>query len=505
MNTNETAPRNVGAITQRIWTPSDNDLDAIKKAYQLACKAHKGQQRYSGRPYVHHVIETAIILAELGMDVKTIIAGLLHDTIEDADVSPETISEQFDDEVLFLVQGVTKLGKVRYQGMKRHIESLRKLFVATSRDIRVLIIKLADRLHNMKTLEHVPERKQGRIAEETLEVYAPIAHRLGIGKLHSKLQDLAFPFVYPDEYQQTKQLSKEKYNEAVTTIEKIRKKLLRLLKEKEGYENVTVDYRLKGLYSLYQKLERKDMNIDEVYDIVALRVIVDSVEDCYQVLGIINSQWQPLSGRLKDYIASPKPNGYRSLHTTIFSGDGSIAEVQIRTHNMHKEAEYGIASHANYKSNNEQSRYLEWFDDLVSKMHPQSDQEDQAANSSVPTWVSELANHQKEISDPATFMRNLKTDFFEDRIFVFTPDGDVIDLPEGASPIDFAYQVHTEIGHHAAGAKVNNKMASLDTVLENGDIVKITTSSKQEPSRKWLEYAKTTLARRQIQNYIQPN
>jgi GTP pyrophosphokinase len=490
------------AIIQRIWSPSDADTKLIRRAYEIAQSAHSDQDRLSGQPYVHHSIETAIILADLGMDTKSIVAGLLHDTIEDGQLTADEIRETFDEEVLFLVQGVTKLGHVRYHGLKRHIESLRKLFVATSQDIRVLIIKLADRLHNMRTLEYVPERKQGRIAAETLEVYAPIAKRLGIGRLYTELQDLAFPYVYPDKYKQVKQLSAEKYSQGVEAIETLRKKLIIELEEDDQISDPSVDFRLKHLYSLHEKLQRKDMDIDQIYDIVALRVIVDSVEECYAVLGIAHSLWRPLSGRLKDYIASPKPNDYQSLHTTIFTGDGQLAEIQIRTKQMHQVAEYGIASHVHYKENGkEKAEETPWFEKIMSTMRSSSINENRDIDN-VPDWIKEMTNQQADATDPSEFMNNLQTDFFEDRIFVFSPKGDVIDLPAGSSPIDFAYHIHSQLGNHISGARVNKKFTSLDTELESGDIVEIMTDQKNQPKRKWLEYAQTTIAQQKIKRAI---
>jgi len=489
-------PKPASEIIKRVWSPADEDRELIKNAYDFARDAHAGDTRLSGRPYFHHAVETARVLADLRMDATIIAAGLLHDVIDDTDIDTEAIKKQFGEELLFLVQGVSKLGDVRYQGMRRHVESLRKLFVATSQDMRVLIIKLADRQHNMETLEHVPDDKQRRIAEETLEVYVPIAHRLSIGKLKTELEDLAFPYVYPDEHQRTKRLSEGKYEQAIETIETMRKKLSRKLSETDAVGDFTINYRRKGLYSLYQKLERKDMNIDEIYDIAALRVIVESTDDCYQTLGIVNSQWQPLSGRLKDYIASPKPNGYQSLHTTVFVGDGSIAEVQIRTKQMHEVAEYGGAAHSNYKSDS--SGYLHWFDDVMDKLHTPED----SKSSDVPQWVSDLSEIEKSADNPAEFLENVQSDLFEDRIFVFTPKGDVIDLPRGASPLDFAYQIHTEVGHHTDSVKINNKLSSLDAGLESGDIVEVQTNESRSPSRKWLEYVKTAQAKQKIRKFL---
>lgn len=490
------------SIVRRIWSPSDADADLIRRAYDVALEAHKDQGRYSGRPYVHHVIETAIILADLGMDTKSIVAGLLHDTIEDGHLTAEGVADTFDEEVLFLVQGVTKLGHVRYQGLERHIESLRKLFVATSQDIRVLIIKLADRLHNMRTLEHVPERKQGRIASETLEVYAPIAKRLGIGRLYTELQDLAFPFVYPDEYEEVKQLSDEKYDQALNVIKRLRKKLIVELDDDKQIKDPTVDYRLKHLFSLYLKLKKKDMDIDQIYDIVAMRVIVENVEECYRVLGIVHGLWRPRPDRMKDYIASPKPNGYQSLHTTIFTGDGNMAEVQIRSEKMHHEAEYGVASHVRYKEKDAGgTRKLAWFEKFLNTVRSSDIAQDREIDN-VPNWIKEMAAEQQDTTDPSKFMENLQTDFFEDRIFVFTPNGDVIDLPVGSCPIDFAYYIHSQLGDHISGARINQKFSSIDTELESGDIVEIITDKKNHPKRKWLDYAQTALAQGRIQRGI---
>lgn len=505
MSDNQQAPRPAADITKRIWSPEKEDKQLIKDAYTFAQEAHKEQTRYSGRPYFHHAVETAVNLAEIGQDAPTVAAGLLHDTLDDTDVTSDDLQHHFNEEILFLVQGVSQLGGVRYSGLDRHVESLRKLFVATAQDLRVLIIKLADRLHNMQTLDHVPKEKQPRIAKETLRVYVPTAHRLGIGSLKTELEDHAFPFVHPDKHDHVRQLAEPKYAEAMDTIESMRKELATLLKKDDRIADATIDYRLKGLYSLYQKLERKDMNIDDIYDIAALRVIVDTIDECYQTLGIVNGQWQPLSGRMKDYIANPKPNGYQSLHTTVRTDTGSIAEVQIRTEDMHETAEYGAASHTSYKSD-DGTGYLDWFDDITNALRPdqKTDSWDNSADSQeIPDWITDVVEHQEAAEGPAELMRRLDMDFFTDRVFVFTPDGDVIDLPNGATPIDFAYQIHTDIGNHTAEVKVNDKLVSLDTELKSGDIVEIITDNNRSPSRKWLEYAKTATARQKIRSAIQ--
>ncbi len=492
----------VKEIIGRMDNPSKEDVELISKAFVFAQKAHEGHTRYSGEPYFVHLFETGKSLAELGMGGVTIAAGLMHDTIEDVGVSEETIEKEFSPEILFLIQGVTKLGKLKYQGAKRHTESLRKLFVAISQDIRVLIIKLTERLHNMKTLEHVPAHKQKRIALETLEIYAPLAYRLGMRKLNRELEDYAFTYVYPEEYKKIQDIIKKKTKE---TNEHLTKTLNNIKKElaKEGLTNFHTDYRVKGLYSLYKKLVRKDMDIEKVYDVSAIRIIVPTIADCYKVLGITHKLWRPLLGRIKDYIAVPKPNGYRSIHTTIFTGDGGILEIQIRTEEMHREAEYGIASHVSYKegSKKESESNMAW---IVSMLRPSFKKRnvDMEKFSNIPQWIKHLA--EAELSnEPEEYIKNLKSDFFGHRVFVFTPKGDVIDLPTESSPIDFAYAIHSDIGNHIFGVKVNGKMVSLETKLQNGDIVEIVTKERSKPSGKWLDFVKTTEARRHIKNVLQ--
>jgi guanosine-3',5'-bis(diphosphate) 3'-pyrophosphohydrolase len=457
--------------------PTEAGKKLIRHAYEFAKIAHEGQKRASGDPYFVHVFETAKNLARFGMDAKTIAAGLLHDTIEDTDIGEEKVERDFGKEIVFLVNSVTKLGKLKYQGRERHVESLRKFFIAVAQDFRVLMIKLADRLHNLRTLEHIPVEKQKRIALEALEVYAPLANRLGIGKLKGELEDAAFPYVYPKEYAMVEELLKQKTHADQHYLKKVHDDLAKELK-KHNVHVVEIDYRIKHKYSLYKKLVKYNMDIDKIHDIVALRVIVKSVEDCYRTLGIVHSIWKPLPGRIKDYIALPKLNGYQSLHTTIFTGGGGIAEIQIRTAEMHGRAAYGIASHFTYK-------------------------EPGAARkaSSEYNWIEEFKELQKHINEHGTFLENLKMDFFKDRIFVFTPAGDVIDLPEDSSPIDFAYSIHSDVGDHAFGSKVNGKMHSLSLKLKNGDIVEIITKKDAHPSSKWLEYAKTAVARKHIKSY----
>lgn len=499
MKLNDSDKKRLQAIFEHLPKASKAEHNDITRAYLFAKNAHRGQKRFSGKPYFQHVYATALILAELHMDVPTIMAGLLHDTAEDTDVTFKKIEEKFGAEVEFLVHGVSKLGKVKYQGLKRHTESLRKLLIAMSRDIRVLIIKLADRLHNMQTLEYVPEHKRRRIALETLEIYAPLAHRLGIGRLRGELEDLAFPHLYPDEYEYTRQQVKERSRENIKRLRRVARILLRLAAE-EKITIGTTDYRIKRLFSLHRKLKKHEMNIDRIYDIAALRVIVPSISDCYRILGVIHNRWTPLPGRIKDYIAAPKINGYQSLHTTIFTGDGSIVEVQIRTPEMHEEAEFGVASHVAYKEGYHSTEGM-WITNFM-KYVTRSRQET-TKDLTPPPWLREAAELQKDVDDPEQFLNNLTNDFFDERVFVFTPKGEVIDLPQGATAIDFAYAIHSDIGHSLSGAKIHGKLVSLDTELSNGDIVAIETSKNARPRHKWLDYAKTTSARRRIRQALE--
>lgn len=500
---------------------SESDSDVIKRAYDFAKKAHEGHTRYSGEPYLNHLVSVATMLAEIGMGSRTVAAGLLHDTIEDTGTSLETIREEFGDEIAFLVEGVTKLGSVRYYGSDRHNESLRKLFVATSQDIRVLIIKLVDRLHNMKTFKHVPKEKQERIARETLEIYVPVAHRLGMGRIRKELEDLAFPYVYPEEYSHVIEVSKHMAKDAETELEKTRKTLQKRLAE-AGLRNFHTSFRVKGTFSLFQKLKRREWDMDQVFDYLALRVVVESVEQCYQVLGIVHDLWRPMPKRMKDYIAFPKPNGYRSIHTTVITPNKTIIEVQIRTEAMHREAEFGIASHFTYKAeelgqkeNPENTR--SWFSTLIPSLFrpfswraaktktlaaPEQTFGGKNHKAKIPQWIQEIAEAHQGDDGSREFFDRLKDDFFSYRIFVFTPKGDVIDLPVGATPIDFAYAIHSDIGDFTSGAKVNNKLVGLDSELRNGDIVEILTGKNNKPTRKWLDFAKTSLARRRIRSAL---
>lgn len=474
----DTSPLRIFSLLPDI-SPSDKDL--ITRACHFAEKAHEGQLRKSGEPYYNHVFETGINLATLKMDADTIAAGIMHDVLEDTPVTDVEMTEAFGEHITKLVEGVTKLGKLRYTGAERHVESLRKFFVAMADDIRVVVIKLCDRLHNIQTLQYVSPEKQKRIALETLEIHARLADRLGMGRLKSQLEDAAFPYVYPEDYKKTVELfesmrpiNDEQLEDVVETLEE---ELVTFDVEIER-----IDYRMKHLYSLWQKLKRYKMDISKVHDIVALRIIVPTVSDCYHALGVIHGLYRPVPGRFKDYIAVPKPNGYRSLHTTIFSGYGNTLEIQIRTQDMHQEAEYGIASHLSYK---ELGKHLS-KEEIIKKTG----------------WTKELLEWQKDVEHHKEFMNNLKSDFFEKRVFVLTPKGDVIDLPDGSTPIDFAYAVHSDIGDHTAGAKVNGKLLPLDTKLQNRDVIEIDVKDSATPKRKWLDMTRTTLAKRHIRNHI---
>lgn len=496
--------------------PSAEDIALVEKAYAFAREAHKDHKRLSGEPYLTHLVETARSLAELGMGAKTIAAGLLHDSIEDVGVKSETIEQEFGKEVLFLIEGVTKLGRLKYHGTERHRESLRKLLVATGKDVRVLIIKLMDRLHNMKTLQFVPEAKRKRIALETLEIYAAIAHRLGMGVVRKDLEDLAFGYAYPQEFAEAQKLLTEKSKETGERLENMTAELMKVIKT-DAVPNVELSYRVKGLWSLWQKLKRKGGEVSKVHDIAALRVIVDSVADCYRVLGIVNNLWQPLPNKIKDYIAFPKPNGYQSLHTTVFAGDGGIVEVQIRTHDMHREAQYGIAAHVTYKDRTDgadavrsRGSSFDWILSLIpgigkkpplNKNVPIVDEDAlyKQFSKSAPEWLESL--EASELDD-ADFDTAVRSDIFSHRVFVFTPKGDAVDLPAQATPIDFAYAIHSDLGDHVSGAKVNGKMVPLDTALHNGDIVEIQPKKSAGPKLKWLDFTKTTMARRHIRNAL---
>ena len=493
--------------------PSPEDVALIEKAYEFAKKAHEGHARYSGEPYFIHPAAVAKHLASLSLDAPTIAAALLHDAIEDTHVTSEEVEKEFGPEVLFLVEGVTKLGQHKYQGGERHAESLRRLLVATSADIRVLIIKLADRYHNMTTIEHVPEAKRRRIALETLEIFAPIADRLGMGSMKKELEDLAFPVMDPDAYQHAVEVRKLKSKETEAGLARVQKDLRYALARK-GMRDFTTSIRTKGLWSLHQKLIRKGDDITKIYDIAALRVVVPTVDDCYTALGVIHALWKPLPGEFKDYISFPKPNGYQSLHTTVVTGDAGIVEMQVRNTEMHQRAQFGIASHMSYKALSAnagkgafQRLSFPWIRSLVPSLlnlrrAPQTPAKGPTNPAMTPRWLAELQEAHLG-ADTDEFVEGLKSDFFSHRIFVFTPIGDVIDLPTESTPVDFAYAIHSDLGNHMQGAKVNGKLVSIDTKLRNGDIIEILKSKSAHPTARWIEYARTSMARRHIRNVLE--
>jgi guanosine-3',5'-bis(diphosphate) 3'-pyrophosphohydrolase len=452
-------------IISLLLNASNEEKELVRKAYNFARAAHGDQRRKSGELYFNHLFQTAKNIAELGMDATAVAAGFLHDILEETKTDAKTIEKEFGKEVLFIVEGVTKLGKLKYRGTDRHNESLRKLLFATSEDLRVLIVKFCDRLHNMQTLSFIQKEKQERIARETLEIYSPIAYRLGIRKLSRELEDLSFPYVDKKGFDEISSIFKKSYDEKLENLEKFRKSVMKEL-AKNGFTNFSSDYRVKGLYSLNKKYLKYKKDIEKIYDVLAMRLIVEKPEDCYKALGIIHAAWRPLPGRIKDYIAFPKLNGYQSLHTTVFTGDGDLVEIQIRTEEMNKEAEYGIAAHSLYKAGDkDKKQMIPWIDAML------------------PHSVSEI-----------------KKDFLSERIFVFTPKGDVIDLPVGSSAIDFAYNIHSDIGNKMSGAKINGKLSPISTILKGGEIVEIITSKNAKPNRKWLEHVKTTLAKKHIKN-----
>ncbi len=495
------------------FSPEDEAL--VRDTYAFAQEAHEGSKRYSGEPYMAHPAATALHLADMGLGATTIAAGLLHDVIEDTDKTAEEIKEHFGEEVLFLVEGVTKLGHHRYNGATRHIESLRRLLVATASDIRVLIIKLADRYHNMETLQYVPKHKQRRIALETVEIFAPLADRLGMGLFKRNLEDLAFPFIDSDAHTHTNTLRQLNKKETERGLEHVRKILRRELVKKK-FSDFYTSIRIKGLWSLHKKLQRKHDDITLIHDIAALRIIVPTINDCYMVIGVVHSLWKPLPGEFKDYIALPKPNGYQSIHTTVLTHDAGIVEIQVRTKEMHDHAQFGIASHVSYKqlggdaSKRSFERFsLSWVRTLIPSLLKVSSKESHTEitekkpdASLTPLWLTELAHAQKTVANTDEFISGLREDFFSHRIFIFTPHGDVVDLPIDSTPIDFAYAIHTDIGNHMRGARVNNKLASFNSVLKNGDVVEIMTRKNAYPTQKWLEYSRTSIARKHIRTAL---
>lgn len=497
------------SIVGAMRSTATKDREAVRSAHDFAEKAHGDELRMSGEPYMVHPRAIALTLAKLGMDRDTIVAGLLHDTVEDTHVTVEDIEKRFGTTVRFLVESVTKLSKLKYRGLERHVESLRRLLVATASDIRVIIIKLADRLHNMETIEHIePEEKRHRIAMETMEVYVPIAERLGIGVLKSQLEDLAFKTLEPARYEEIASYLQNESDKAKGAIDEAVKDMKRALAVAH-IKSFRTEVRVKGAHSFATKLARKGNDVSRIFDVFAVRIIVPSVEDCYKVLGVIHGLWRPVPGRVKDLIATPKPNGYRSIHTSIITRQKVAIEVQIRTEEMHREAQFGVASHFSYKQGfkptqgREVKSTIEWLMRLVpSVMRIPSTTGLGKPGSETPHWLKDLTDAAKDFEEQVAFQRALKEDFFARRMFVFTPKGDVIDLPVGATPVDFAYAIHSDIGNTMVGAKVNGKIIQLSSELQNGDIVDIMTKKSGKPNRKWLEFAKTSSAKHHIKNMI---
>ncbi len=463
----------------RTYQPSA-DAGLIQRAYDYSFRMHAGQTRKSGQPYIVHPVSVAAIIADLRLDAASVCAGLLHDVVEDTLATTEDLTKEFGGEVAELVDGVTKLSKINFTSNEdREAENFRKMVVAMARDIRVLLIKLCDRLDNMRTLEHVPREAQERISRETLEIYAPLANRLGIQSFKSELEDLSFKHLEPDAYADLVAQMHQTKKERDKYITEVCKTLSGRLAE-QGFA-ADVNGRAKHLYSVYRKMKSQETGLEGVHDLIAFRVLVESVSDCYAALGVIHSQWTPVPGRFKDYVALPKPNMYQSLHTTVIGPGRERIEIQIRTHEMHRVAERGIAAHWKYK---ERGSGI-------------AEQDAQRFS-----WLRQLLEWQKELKDPAEFLEGVKVDLFQDEVYVFTPKGDVRVFPRGATPIDFAYQIHTHLGEHVTGARINGKMESLRYKLRNGDVVEVLTSPNQHPSKDWIDFLGTTRARSKVRNFL---
>ncbi|HEX4951571.1 MAG TPA: bifunctional (p)ppGpp synthetase/guanosine-3',5'-bis(diphosphate) 3'-pyrophosphohydrolase [Blastocatellia bacterium] len=458
----------------------DGDLEMLRRAYIFSAREHKDQVRQSGEPYLIHPLSVAAILAEMKMDVATVSTGFLHDVVEDTLTTTETIKEYFGEEIAHLVEGVTKisnLGKVSKE--EQQAESIRKMVLAMVKDLRVVIVKLADRLHNMRTLSHLPPEKRKRIAQETLDVYAPIAHRLGMGKVRAELEDLSFKYLEPDAYKKLQEAVERRRSASDAFLEELKTRITKYLEE-AGIEIVRIEGRTKRLYSIYLKMRRQKITLDQVYDLMAIRLITKEVRDCYAALGVIHQHWHPVPGRIKDFIATPRENLYQSLHTSVVGDEGQPFEVQIRTEEMHRIAEEGIAAHWKYK----EGKLKDTSEDETFK------------------WLRHLVEWQQEVPDSREFMDGLKLDLYPKEVYAFTPKGKVIQLPRGATPVDFAYAIHTEVGNQCTGAKVNGRIVPLKYQLHNGEVVEIMTSPNQHPSRDWLNFVVTSRARNKIKHWL---
>jgi GTP pyrophosphokinase len=457
-----------------------DDTAIIRKAWEYGLEHHEGQVRASGEPYVLHPLEVAQVLAEMRLDSTAIAAGLLHDAVEDTPVTTEDITERFGEQVAHIVEGVTKIDKIQFANREdRQAENVRKMLLAMVSDVRVVLIKMADRLHNMRTLEHLPPERQQAIARETLDIYAPLAHRLGMGKVRGELEDWAFRYVDALGYEQVSRAVEARREEGEHFLIGVEALLNQRLKE--NHIEARVEWRIKRLYSIYQKTQNQQINVDQVFDLLAIRVITKTVQDCYAVFGLIHSTWRPVPGRIKDFIAMPRPNLYQSLHTTVMGEGGHQFEVQIRTEEMHRVAEEGIAAHWKYKASGE-------------AISPRDEQR--------LAWVRQMVEWQREMTDPNEFLSTLKIDLYPEEVYTFTPKGKVVVLPQDATPVDFAYTIHTEVGHTCVGAKINGRMAPLRTKLRNGDIVEVVTQNGHKPSRDWLTFAKSSRARNKIKHWL---
>ena len=458
----------------------DADIDLLRRAYVFSAFEHKGQVRHSGEPYLVHPLEVADLLADMKLDAVAIAAGLLHDIVEDTQTPIERIKELFGADVAHVVEGVTKLGAIPFSSSEeRQAENFRKMLLAMVDDIRVILVKLADRLHNMRTLHHLPEERRVKIAQETRDIYAPIANRLGMSKIKNELEELAFKYLEPTAYESLRQTVEKRRRATEGMIEDLKKTVAAKLTEAQ-IPVIEIDGRIKRLFSIHQKLKRQKIELDQVYDLVALRIVTQSVKDCYGALGIIHQTWSPVPGRIKDFIAMPRPNGYQSLHTSVISDRGMPFEVQIRTADMHRTAEEGIAAHWKYKEGRVGAgRDEQYF-----------------------VWLRQLLEWQQEVRDPQEFLQNLKIELYPEEVYIFTPRGEVKALPRDATPVDFAYAIHTDVGHQCVGARVNGKMVPLRARLRNGDIVEILTTTGHKPSRDWLNFVTTSRARNKIKHFI---